>query len=210
MIGDRDAVSVPREIVQDVLGSAEGRLRVDDPVVAKEGAEQGAQRRWSSASRLEVARKHRAVPATKGVLSDRRQTSAKHATQDLHREEERIARMDPPRAGRARGRPTGIDAVDVRVVQQILSPRVEHAEKADRGTEMLRRAGDLEERGGTRLEEQVVDDPFILQGQPRELVREREDDVVVPDREEFRPVARRATGRARASGTSGSAGCGTS
>src|SRR5437879_3805240 len=73
----------------------------------------------------------------------------------------------------------------MRVVQQVLSPGVEHAEEADRGTEMLGVRRDLEERGRTRLEEQIVDDPFILQSQPRELMREREDDVVVADGEQF-------------------------
>jgi hypothetical protein len=75
--------------------------------------------------------------------------------------------------------------MDMWVVQQILSPCVEHAQETDRGTEMRGVRRDLEERSRTRLEEQIVDDPFILQGQPRKLVREREDDVVVPDREEF-------------------------
>jgi hypothetical protein len=50
---------------------------------------------------------------------------------------------------------------------------------------MFRVGGDREERGRTRLPQQIVDDPFVLQGQPRELMREREDDMVVADREEF-------------------------
>ena len=65
----------------------------------------------------------------------------------------------------------------VRVVQERLAPRVEDAEKAERGTEVLRRARDLEERRGTRLEEQVVHDPFVLQRESRERVRKGEDDV---------------------------------
>jgi hypothetical protein len=47
---------------------------------------------------------------------------------------------------------------------------------------MLRRACDLQKGRGTRLEEQVVHDPFVVQGQSREGVREGEDDMGVPDR----------------------------
>src|SRR4029434_1980399 len=50
---------------------------------------------------------------------------------------------------------------------------------------MFRVGGDREERCRTRLPPQMVDDPFVLQGQPRELMREREADMVVADREEF-------------------------
>ena len=45
MIGDRDAVGVPREIVQHVTGAAERGLGVDDPVVAKERAKPRRERR---------------------------------------------------------------------------------------------------------------------------------------------------------------------
>jgi hypothetical protein len=71
------------------------------------------------------------------------------------------------------------------MVQQRLAPRVEDAEKPERGTEVLRCAGDLEERRGTRLEEQVVDHPFVVQRESREGVREGEDDMGVPDRQQL-------------------------
>src|ERR1051325_5189325 len=36
MVGDGDAVGIAAEILQDVLGSAEGRFGVDDPIFAEE------------------------------------------------------------------------------------------------------------------------------------------------------------------------------
>jgi hypothetical protein len=85
--------------------------------------------------------------------------ASKDPAQDLDREEEGRARVHPPPAvGREAARRH--DAVHVRMVQQRLDPCVEDAEKAERGTQVLRRAGDLEERRRTRVEEQVVDDPF--------------------------------------------------
>ena len=38
-VGDGDAMRVPAEIAQRVLRSAEGRLGIDDPVVAEQGAQ---------------------------------------------------------------------------------------------------------------------------------------------------------------------------
>jgi hypothetical protein len=50
----------------------------------------------------------------------------------------------------------------MRVVQQILAPRVEHAEETNRRAEVLYVGGELEERRRARLEEQVVHDGFVL------------------------------------------------
>jgi len=57
--------------------------------------------------------------------------------------------------------------------------------KPSAGTETLRRACDLQERRGTRLEEEVVHHPFVLQRESRERVREGEDDMGIPDREQL-------------------------
>ena len=132
---------------------------------------------------LEVSRQRERAGA-KRVPETGDDLAAKDATQDLHRQEEGRARVHPPRAV-ARETARGHDAVHVRMMQQRLAPRVEDAEKAECGAEVLRRAGDLEERRRTRLEEQVVDDAFVLQGQPGEGVRQGEDDVGVPDRQQL-------------------------
>jgi hypothetical protein len=86
--------------------------------------------------------------------------------------------MHPPRpVGRETAR--GYDAVYVRVVQECLPPGVQDAQKAERGAEMLRRARDIQERRGTRLEEQVVHHSFVLQREPCESMGKGEDDMGV-------------------------------
>jgi hypothetical protein len=77
------------------------------------------------------------------------------------------------------------DAVHVRMVQQILTPRVEHAQKPNRRAEMVRVSGDLEERCRARPKQQIVHEVLVLERQPREFVRQRKDDVVAADRQEF-------------------------
>lgn len=73
------------------------------------------------------------------------------------------------------------------MVEQRLAPGVEHAEESDRGAEMCRVGRDLQQRGRARAQEEIVDDALVLQRQPREVVREREDHMVVADGQEFLP-----------------------
>jgi len=60
MVGDGDAVSIAAEILQYVLGSAEGWFRVDDPIFAEErtqpGSEQlGMRERCECSSQVQLA-----------------------------------------------------------------------------------------------------------------------------------------------------------
>ena len=92
--------------------------------------------------------------------------------------------MHPTRA--IGGEPAdGDHAVDVGMVQQILPPRVEHAEKSDRGAEMCRGRGDFEQRRRARSKQQIVHELLVLERQPRQFVRQRKDDVMLADRQEF-------------------------
>ena len=58
----------------------------------------------------------------------------------------------------------------MRMMQKILAPGVEHAQKTDGRAEMLRVGRDLEQRGCARAEEQVVHDWFVLEREPREIM----------------------------------------
>jgi len=49
------------------------------------------------------------------------------------------------------------------------------------GAEMLYVGRDLQQRGGTGAEQQVVDDLLVLESQPREFMRNREDHMEVAD-----------------------------
>ena len=43
MVGDGDAVGIAAEILQDVIGSAEGWFGVDDPIFAEERTQPGSE-----------------------------------------------------------------------------------------------------------------------------------------------------------------------
>lgn len=83
VIGDRDAVRVPREIVQHVGGTAKRRLRVDHPVLAI----QRSQKRAKGDRRGEgLERTGKRQPAlSKRLAQTGHQFPAKDLSEDLHR-----------------------------------------------------------------------------------------------------------------------------
>ena len=48
MVGDGDAVRITGEIVQNMLGTAEGWLGIDDPILVEELSEKLAKAMWLS------------------------------------------------------------------------------------------------------------------------------------------------------------------
>lgn len=73
----------------------------------------------------------------------------------------------------------------MRVLLQILSPRMEYAEKTGLRPEVFRIGSNLQQRPGTGPEEKIVNNLLVLQSQPREFMRDREDHVNVVDRQQL-------------------------
>lgn len=81
---------------------------------------------------------------------------------------------------------TGRDhAVDMGVMLEILSPSVEHTQETDLCAKMLRIGGNLQQGRCAGAKQEVVDDPLVVQGQPRQLVGDGKDDVYVVDWQQF-------------------------
>src|SRR3990172_6833905 len=79
----------------------------------------------------------------------------------------------------------GNHAMNMRMMLQFLIPSMEHAEEADVGAEMFGIASDCEERCRAGAEQKIVDDLLVAQGQGRQQVREREDDVNIGRGQQF-------------------------
>jgi len=75
--------------------------------------------------------------------------------------------------------------MDVRVMNERLSPRVQYAQKTDLGAQALRVGRDLQQRVGHAAEQQVVEHALVLQHEFGELVRHGEHDVEVVQRDQF-------------------------
>ena len=76
------------------------------------------------------------------------------------------------------------------------SPTVEHAEEADFGAEVSRGASDFQQRFRAGMEEQVVDEPLVLQCERGQFTGQSEDGVDVAGRQQF-PFARLEPASAR-------------
>jgi len=93
-------------------------------------------------------------------------------------QEESVRRVDPsgPIQCKAAG---GNDVVYVGMNLEVLSPGMEHAEESDVRSQAFGIASQFEQRSGAGTEEQIVEQPLVLEDQSREFVRQGEDDVEV-------------------------------
>ena len=76
--------------------------------------------------------------------------------------------------------------MNVRMVRQILSPGVQHAQEADFRTQMLWIGGDDAQRFRRRPEQDIVDDGLVLERDDLDLLGHREHHVEVGHVEQFR------------------------
>lgn len=181
VIGDRDAVRVARQVLERLLGPAEGRFGVDGPVVASGPGQETAERvRIVEGCELAVEVQPSLVVGGPG---EGEPFAAEDPTEHADGQEEAATTVDP--AGAVERESTGgHETVQVRMVQQRLSPGVEEGEEADAGAEMARIRGHLEERLCGRAKQQAIQDAGILKRERRERVRQREDHVRVGDGQE--------------------------
>jgi len=112
MIGDGYAIGVAAQILEHIVGPAEGRFGVDDPVLSKQWSEPGSEdpglrQQCQIAGKMKLA-------MLKGGLETGDELAAKHPPEHLNGEKEARVRANP--AG-VIGRETagGNDAVDMRI-----------------------------------------------------------------------------------------------
>lgn len=176
VVGDRDAVRVAGEIGQNVLGAVEGGLGVDDPLGAAGLVEEALER-----SRTPVpceAAMELQPTFSERVLELCHELAAEEAAEHTHGEEEARAAGLPsaPIVGQA----TRWDhTVHVRMVNECLAPGVEDGEEPEAGAEVAWVLGDLLKRLGRRAQQQVVDDPRVLESERRQRLRQGEHHVRV-------------------------------
>src|SRR5688500_9161841 len=72
----------------------------------------------------------------------------------------------------------------MRMMHQVLSPGVQHAEKADAGAEVSGISRHLQQGFGAGTEQEIIQPFPVLQNERRKVMREREDDVEVSNREQ--------------------------
>src|SRR5271167_4478175 len=134
MIGNGDAVGVATEIAQHLQRTAEGGLGIDDPVMAMQAADEFREL-------LGVGKSGRG-PGTVQFLTAMKsfqpgeELAAENTAEDLHGQEERIARAEPATVVK-RESAGGNDTVNVGMQEQVLPPGVECADDADLSSQEL-------------------------------------------------------------------------
>jgi hypothetical protein len=88
--------------------------------------------------------------------------AAEYAAECADWQEEAVRRSDPSGAV-GREAASRYDVVDVGMMLKVLSPSMEHAKEPDLCSEMLRVAGEFQERGSAGAEQQIVKQSLVLQ-----------------------------------------------
>jgi len=182
MVGDGNAVSIAAEILQHILGSAEGWFGVDDPIFAEEGTQPGSEE-LGMGERCEFPGQVQ-LTAFEGRLQASDELATEHAPQYGDGKEEAWVRSNP--AGVIAGESAGGDnTVDMGMQLDFLIPGMEHAEEADLGSEMGGIVRDLQQGFSAGPEQQTVDEFSVLESQRSQLRRQGEDDVDVGCGQQF-------------------------
>lgn len=159
LVGDGDPVGVAGEVLEHLLGAAEGRLGVDHPVFGVEvfspAFPAGA---WSQGLELAMEGEFSLVES---LLEVAEELASKEATQDADGEKE-VGAGDDPASGIERQPATRDHCVNMRVVVEVLAPGMQDNEESDAGPQMLRISGEGEEALGGGAEKDPVHAARVL------------------------------------------------
>jgi hypothetical protein len=184
-IGDGGAVRIAGKIGEHALGSAEGRLGVDDERALAQGAHAlgegaGVCQRGQIAEEAEFA-------AAEGGGEAIKEEPAERLRQSVNGQQEVRLAADPAPAieGDAAARN---EAVDMRVMGDRLSPGMQHRDQAEPGGQAP--DGERHERLGRCAHQEAVDSLLVLESDLGSRRRQGEDDVEIGNRQQLRLTSR--------------------
>jgi hypothetical protein len=160
MVGDGNAMGVPAEILEHIVGPAEGRFGVDDPVFSEQWSEPGSED-LGLREQSQIAGEVQLV-MLKSRLETGDEVAAKHTSEYLNGEKEARARSNLASVieRKAAG---GNNAVNMGMKLDLLVPGMKHAEEADLGAKMSGVARDFQECFCAGTKQQIIDHFFVLQ-----------------------------------------------
>ena len=141
-VGDGDAVGIAGQVLQHMLGSAEGWLGIDDPFHGTQPPQQGVE--LTRVGEVGYGAEATEFSFLISLLEEGQHLAPEQAAEYAHRQEEAGSAGDP--AGMIEGESTGGDqAMQVRMVAQVLAPGMEYGKHPDACAEMARISGDREQ-----------------------------------------------------------------
>src|SRR6266568_1171426 len=123
------------------------------------------------------------------LLQSSDELPAEDAAQCVNRQEETWRRIDPSGTIESEAA-SGNDVVDVGMMFEVLSPGMEHAEESDVRSQVLGIVSQFEHSCCAGAVEQIIEQSLVLQCKSGKLMRQREDDVEVRNRQQFRRARR--------------------
>jgi hypothetical protein len=135
LVGDGDAVGVAGEVFEDLLGTAEGGLGVDDPFFVAQGFE----KTFPGFGMLEILEPsvECEVVVVESALEMGEELSLKQPTENVDGKEEAVATTHPAFAVETQAA-AGNDAVEMRMRVKSLSPGMEQGEAAELRPQVFR------------------------------------------------------------------------
>jgi len=169
--------------IEDLLWPGKRCFGIDDPFLLSQGIEIAPED--IALTQLLQSREELKFATVEGLSQQFQESPAEEARQHPYGQKEPrpTGHPAPPIGGESAA---GHHAVQMRVVDQILSPGVQDREEADLGAQVLRVCADGAQcvsRGG---EQQIINHRLVLVRNGRDLLGQREDDVEVLAVQELR------------------------
>ncbi len=182
VIADRDPVGVSTEIFKNTLGSVKRQLRVNDPLLPVQIGDEGV-------PRLGIGEIAHCAGINELILIAKRiqicdELPPEEPRHNFDWKEEAVPARSPFAAVSGQSA-AGDDVVDMRMIHEILSPRVQDAYKPDLSTETLRVFRKLRQGFRYGLEQGSIEDFLIPEDEGVQQIGDGEDDVEVRYREEI-------------------------
>ncbi|SRR5579875_1032660 len=154
-------MGIARQVLQNLLGSPEGRLGIDHPFTASEPIK--PRQKPPTLPEGPDLPMEAETALLEGLFQVGHEFAPEQAAEDLDRKEESLASGDPTRAV-ARNSTAGNHTVEMRMRVKVLSPGMEHRLKADLCAQTLGIGGKLQERFGRRAEHDAINHALVLEG----------------------------------------------
>ena len=176
VVGNGDAVYVPREIPEHTIRVRERTLEIDDPLVPAGLIKVRFER--FGVGKLRNSAVESEISFGKSPFEEINELAPKDGSDDFERQEELFGSGNP--LGSVGGKTSGgDDEMDMRVVAERLPPCVQNAEKADFSSEVSGISGELQQRFCSRTKEDSVDGFFVLVCYEAEFFRNRKHNMEV-------------------------------
>ena len=171
------------QVTEHLVGAAEGWFAVDHPTVTEKLAEKTAED-FGMGHGLELSVELE-FPRRESLPQCFDELATEDLAENCFRDKEVVTPGTNPLRVIRRETASRNDAVNMGMMLQFLVPGMQDAEESDFSAEMLGVSGDLDQRLGAEAEQQTIHHFLVLQGQRRQFVWERENDVGVRRGQQF-------------------------